>query len=106
MGGQRLPVRRPRVHPVEGGRRAGEVPLASYGVFAQGDLLTRVAVERMLAGVATRSFERAADPIGVAAAGRGPLDVEVGGVPPVRDRHPGRWTSCWVGTCPGWRRRC
>src|SRR5215207_3281919 len=65
MGGQRLPVRRPRVHRVEGGRRAGEVPLASYGVFAQGDLLTRVAVERMLAGVATRSFERAADPIGV-----------------------------------------
>ncbi len=65
MGGQRLPIRRPRVHAVDGGRRAGEVPLASYGVFAQGDLLTRVAVERMLAGVATRSFERAADPIGV-----------------------------------------
>src|SRR5215207_10098079 len=64
MGGQRLPIRRPRVHAVEEGRRAGEVPLASYGVFAQGDLLNRVAVERMLAGVATRSFERAADPIG------------------------------------------
>jgi putative transposase len=64
MGGQRLPLRRPRVHRVEDGGRAGEVPLASYGVFAQGDLLTRVAVERMLAGVATRSFERAADPIG------------------------------------------
>ena len=43
MGGQRLPMRRPRVHRVEGGRRAGEVPLVSYGVFAQGDLLARVA---------------------------------------------------------------
>ncbi|MCP4087693.1 MAG: IS256 family transposase, partial [Actinomycetia bacterium] len=39
----------------------------SYGVFAQGDLLNRVAVERMLAGVATRSFTRAGDPIGVKA---------------------------------------
>lgn len=64
MGGQRLPIRRPRVHEVIGGERAGEVALASYGVFAQGDLLNRVAVERMLAGVATRSFARAADPIG------------------------------------------
>lgn len=68
MGGQRLPIRRPRVHAVdEEGDRAGEVGLASYGVFAQGDLLSRVAVERMLAGVATRSFERASDPIGAKA---------------------------------------
>src|SRR5215207_3588569 len=64
MGGQRLPIRRPRVHAVEGGCRGGEVPLATYGIFAQVELLNRVAVERMLAGVATRSFERAADPIG------------------------------------------
>jgi transposase-like protein len=64
MGGQRLPIRRPRVHALDDGQRTGEVPLASYGVFAQGDLLNRVAVERMLAGVATRSFTRAADPIG------------------------------------------
>jgi transposase-like protein len=64
MGGQRLPIRRPRVHAVVEGERAGEVGLTSYGVFAQGDLLNRVAVERMLAGVATRSFTRAADPIG------------------------------------------
>ena len=65
MGGQRLPIRRPRVHALDDDvTRAGEVPLASYGVFAQGDLLNRVAVERMLAGVAMRSFERVADPIG------------------------------------------
>ena len=65
MGGQRLPARRPRVHAVdESGERCGEVPLESFGVFAQGDLLNRVVMERMLAGVATRSFERVADPIG------------------------------------------
>ena len=64
MGGQRLPIRRPRVHEVVDGRRGGEVPLATFGVFARGDLLTATVLERMLAGVATRSFERVADPIG------------------------------------------
>ena len=61
MGGQRLPVRRPRVRAADG---SGEVPLESFGVFAQGDLLNATIMERMLAGVATRSFERVADPIG------------------------------------------
>jgi hypothetical protein len=65
MGGQRLPIRRPRAHTVdEGGNNTGEVDLASFSVFAQGDLLNRVVVDRMLAGVATRSVERVADPIG------------------------------------------
>ena len=61
MGGQRLPIRRPRVRAADG---SGEVPLASFGVFAQGDVLNATVMERMLAGVATRSFERVADPIG------------------------------------------
>ncbi len=64
MGGQKLPIRRPRVRSVEGDE---EVPLETFGVFSQGDLLNRVVVERMLAGVATRSFERVADPIGTQA---------------------------------------
>jgi hypothetical protein len=68
MGGQRMPIRRPRVHGVdEDGERVGEVPLESFGVFAQGDMLNRVVMERMLAGVATRGFERVADPIGTEA---------------------------------------
>jgi transposase-like protein len=62
MGGQKLPIRRPRVRTVDTDE---EVSLETFGVFAQGDLLNRVVVERMLAGVATRSFERVADPIGV-----------------------------------------
>ena len=68
MGGQRLPIRRPRVHGVdETGQRCAEVPLESFGVFSQGDLLNKTVMERMLAGVATRSFERVADPIGTEA---------------------------------------
>src|SRR3954453_15766315 len=57
MGGQRLPLRRPRVHEVVDGRRGGEVPLETFGVFAQGDLLTATVLERMLAGVPPRIFE-------------------------------------------------
>jgi len=61
MGGQKLPIRRPRVRATDG---SGEVPLESFGVFSQGDVLNATIMERMLAGVATRSFERVADPIG------------------------------------------
>jgi transposase-like protein len=68
MGGQRMPIRRPRVHGVDGdGERVGEVGLESFAMFSQGDMLNRVVMERMLAGVATRSFERVADPIGTEA---------------------------------------
>ena len=65
MGGQRLPIRRPRIHGVDGdGSNAGEVALETFGVFADDDLLSATVMERMLAGVATRSFARVADPIG------------------------------------------
>jgi transposase-like protein len=68
MGGQKLPIRRPRVHAVnDNGDPSGDVTLETFGVFAQGDLLNRTVMERMLAGVATRSFERVADPIGTEA---------------------------------------
>jgi hypothetical protein len=40
------------------------VPLASYTHFAAEDLLTRVVMERMLAGVATRRHARTAGPVG------------------------------------------
>ncbi len=65
MGGQRLSIRRSRVHGVDGdGNRAGEVDLDTFGVFSEGDLLAATVIEWMLAGVGTRSFERVADPIG------------------------------------------
>lgn len=74
MGGQRLPARRPRVRATDG---TGEVGLESFGVFSRGDILNATIMERMLAGVATRSLERVADP----------LDVEVDGLTPVRIGH-------------------
>jgi transposase-like protein len=60
LGGRRVPVTRPRARTVDG----HEVPLAAYRLFAADDLLSRVVMERMLAGVATRRQVRAAEPVG------------------------------------------
>jgi putative transposase len=55
-----VPVRRPRA-TLSGG---GELQLDSYAVFSATDLLTQVATERMLAGVATRRHGLVAEPLG------------------------------------------
>ncbi len=67
VGGQKLPLRRPRVHAVDAAANAGEVALETHGVSADGDLLNATVMEPMLSGVATRSFERVAGPIGARA---------------------------------------
>lgn len=50
LGGRQLSVSRPRGRSVEG----GEIELDSWAAFSSKDLLDRLTVERMLAGVATR----------------------------------------------------
>jgi putative transposase len=61
LGGRRVPVKRPRARTVDGG---SELSLQSYEHFAARDLLGRVALERMLAGVSTRKYSRCQDPVG------------------------------------------
>ena len=51
LGGRRVAVERPRVRSADGAR---EVGLATYEHFADRDPLTRLVLERMLAGVSTR----------------------------------------------------
>jgi putative transposase len=53
-------VTRPRARTTDG----HAVPLSSYAHFAAEDVLTRVVMERMLAGVATRRHARTAEPVG------------------------------------------
>jgi putative transposase len=84
MGGQRLPIRRPRVQAVDD---SGEVPLESFKVFAQGDLLNRVVMERMLAGGGDPQFRTGRGPDRHDGSVEGPVDVEEFGVAAVRDRH-------------------
>src|SRR6476661_4815533 len=61
LGGRRVRVRRPRMRTAEGER---ELPVESYGFFADRDPLTRAVMDRMLAGVSTRKFAVVGEPVG------------------------------------------
>ena len=61
LGGRRLGVRRPRARSADG---KTEVALKTYAHFADRDPLSRVVLERMLAGVSTRRYGRTQEPVG------------------------------------------
>jgi transposase-like protein len=61
LGGRRVPVSRPRVRAVDG---SGEVPVPAYELFTSTELLGKMAMERMLAGVSTRRYPVALEPVG------------------------------------------
>lgn len=61
LGGRRVPVRRPRMRAVDG---SGEVPVASYEAFSGTEMLGGMAMERMLAGLATRRYGVGLEPVG------------------------------------------
>jgi len=64
LGGRRLPVTRPRVRTV--GDEPVEATLASYATFADADLLAEQVTARMLAGISTRKYPVALEPVGKA----------------------------------------
>jgi putative transposase len=61
LGGRRVPVRRPRARSADS---AEEVTLGTYRHFAARDRLTDAIFARMLAGVSTRRYARAGEPVG------------------------------------------
>src|SRR4051795_3067219 len=61
LGGRRVPITRPRVRAADG---SGERPVPAYELFSSTELLGRMAVERMLAGVSTRRYPVALEPVG------------------------------------------
>jgi transposase-like protein len=61
LGGRRVAVKRPRVRSAD---RESEVSLSTYEHFADRDQLEEVVLERMLAGVSTRKYRRAQEPVG------------------------------------------
>ena len=68
LGGRRVPVTR----PARASDGSGEVPVPAYELFNGTELLGRMAMERMLAGVSTRRYPVALEPVGeqVEAGGR------------------------------------
>ena len=67
LGGRRVPVSRPRMRSADDQR---ELPVQTYGYFADRDPLTRAVMERMLAGVSTRKFAVVGEPVGSMSSGR------------------------------------
>ena len=61
LGGRRVQVERPRVRSADG---RAELRLTTYAHFADRDPLARLVLERMLAGVSTRRYQRTAEPVG------------------------------------------
>jgi putative transposase len=61
LGGRRVKVSRPRMRSADDER---ELPVLTYGYFADRDPLTRAVMDRMLAGVSTRKFAVVGEPVG------------------------------------------
>lgn len=61
LGGRRVPVTRPRVRAADG---SGELPVASYELFTSTEILGRMAMEKMLAGLSTRRYPVGLEPVG------------------------------------------
>jgi putative transposase len=61
LGGRRVPVTRPRVRAADG---AGELPIASYELFTSTEVLGKMAMEKMLAGLSTRRYPVGLEPVG------------------------------------------
>jgi putative transposase len=63
LGGRRLAVTRRRVRAADG---SGELHLPSYDLFSSTEILSQMALERMLAGLSSRRYDRGLEPAGQA----------------------------------------
>jgi hypothetical protein len=63
LGGRRVPVTRPRVRAADG---SGELHLPSYDLFSSTEILSQLAMEKMLAGLSSRRYGRGLEPAGQA----------------------------------------
>jgi hypothetical protein len=61
LGGRRVPLERPRVRAADG---SGELAVPSYELFSGTEVLGRMALERMLAGLSTRRYAVGLEPVG------------------------------------------
>lgn len=61
LGGRRVPIVRPRMRAVDG---SGELPVPSYELFSSTEVLGRMAMGKMLAGISTRGWHSGLEPVG------------------------------------------
>ncbi len=90
LGGRRVGVQRPRVRAADG---SGELAVPAYELFNDTEILGKMAMERMLAGLSTRRYGLGLEPVGAAVTEVREGHEQVGGLAQVRedDRDgPGR----------------
>jgi transposase-like protein len=63
LGGRRVPIRRPRVRTTD---RTAEVAVPAYELFSSSDVLSAMALERMMAKLSTRRYAAGLEPVGAA----------------------------------------
>jgi putative transposase len=61
LGGRRVRVQRPRMRAADG---SGELAVPSYELFSRTEVLGRMAMQRMLAGLSTRRYPVGLEPVG------------------------------------------
>ena len=61
LGGRRVPIERPRMRAVDG---TGELAVPAYELFSRSEVLGRMAMGRMLAGLSTRRYPVGLEPVG------------------------------------------
>lgn len=61
LGGRRVPITRPRVRAADG---SGELPVPSYELFTSTEILGKMAMEKMLAGLSARRYPFGLEPVG------------------------------------------
>src|SRR3954467_8996424 len=61
LGGRRVPVTRPRMRAADG---SAELAVAAYELFSDTEVLGRMALDRMLAGLSTRHYRVGLEPVG------------------------------------------
>ena len=88
LGGRRVPAQRPRIRAVDGG---GELAVPAYELFSWTEVLGRMAMSRMLAGLSSRQYPTGLEPVGGSNGsrpGRANRRCRGGSLP--RPRPPGR----------------
>ena len=99
LGGRRVGVERPRVRAADG---PGELPVPAYELFSSTELLGRLAMEKILAGLSTRRYPVGLEPIGAKVAGQAASTSKSAVSRRFVAATRRRWLSCWPRTCPGW----
>ena len=99
LGGRRIPVQRPRMRAADG---SGELPVASYELFAGTEVLGRMALERMLSGLSTRRYPVGLEPVGARTAQAATSTSKSAVSRRFVAATKTHWPSCWLRSCLDW----